>query len=285
MPFSKVSIRGARWLKDPSGIHVLHADEPQALVMAAGYLKFTHAQDNGEGIYLRGQRKLYGSLVPSLYRNVATQVGRAKGHASLADVVDQYRESGKIFGGFGSYAHEPLLQHYGVSTTWIDLVDNVWVALWFACHQARIAGKRHEFLHFEARQPDGKDDYAYVLLVGADLTKRDRTKPGYFNGPNTELVDLRVAAPSVFLRPHAQHGLLFRKKGVPGGNRAADYADQIRGVIRVDLSRAVDWLGQGRMTDVHSLFPPPYYDCGYQILLDAGVAGGELTGVVWHIGA
>lgn len=283
MPLSKVTIKGTSWTKDASGVSVLHADEPHALVMAAGYLKFNLVREKNEGIYFRGQRKLYGSLVPTLYRSLKTQKAQDNKHAALANLITQFRKSGKIFSSFGDYAHEPLLQHYGISTSWIDLVDNVWVALWFACHRAMAIGKFSEFMHFEKRIPSD-DEFAYILLVGADISNRARHKPGYYFGDNTELVDLRMAAPSVFLRPHAQHGLLFRKKGEEGG-RPLDYSDQVRGIIRVSLGKAIDWLGAGKMVNTHSLFPPPFYDNGYQILLTCGVTGDAATGTIAHIGA
>lgn len=224
MPLSKVTIKSTSWTTDVSGVNVLHAEEPHALVMAAGYLKFKLAKSSNEGIYFRGQRKLYGSLVPTLYRGLSAQKAQDKKHTALANLIGQFRTSGNIFTSFGEYAHEPLLQHYGISTSWIDLVDNVWVALWFACHRAMAIGKASEFVHFERRLPSGDEKFAYVLLVAADISSRSRHKPGYFFGDNTELVDLRMAAPSVFLRPHAQHGLLFRKKGEEGG-RSLDFAD------------------------------------------------------------
>jgi hypothetical protein len=284
MPLSKLTIKNATYLKDPSGIAVLHADEPHALVMAAGYLKFKLAKDKSEGIYFRGQRKIYESLSPTLYRDTpSAKVQNAK-HAALSNLVQRFVDSGNIFGSFGGYAHEALLQHYGINTTWMDLVDNVWVALWFACHQAMSVGKRGEFVHFERRLPSSSNPYAYLLLIAADINHRSRDKPGYYHGNQTELIDLRMAAPSVFLRPHAQHGLLFRRKGDTTG-RALDYSSQIRGVIRVDLGKALDWLGSGKMVNTHSLFPPPFYDNGYQLLLTCGVEGDRTTGTISHIGA
>lgn len=284
MPLSKVTIKSTSWTTDVSGVNVLHAEEPHALVMAAGYLKFKLAKSSSEGIYFRGQRKLYGSLIPTLYRGLSAQKTQEKKHTALASLIAEFKKSGNIFASFGEYAYEPLLQHYGISTTWVDLVDNVWVALWFACHKAMAIGKASEFVHFERRLPTDDEKFAYILLIGADISNRSRHKPGYYFGDNTELVDLRMAAPSVFLRPHAQHGLLFRKKGDEGG-RSLDYADQVRGIIRVDLGKAIDWLGTGKMVNTHSLFPPPYYDNGYQILLTCGVTGDSGTGTIAHIGA
>lgn len=222
--------------------------------------------------------------MPTLYRGLTAQKAQEKRHTALANLIANFKKSGTIFGSFGEYAHEPLLQHYGISTSWIDLVDNVWVALWFACNRAMCIGKFSEFMHFEKRLPSDSEKFAYILLVGTDIEKRSRFKPGYFFGDATELVDLRMAAPSVFLRPHAQHGLLFRKKGDVGG-RPLDYSDQVRGTIRVDLAKAIDWLGAGKMVNTHSLFPPPYYDNGYQILLTSSIPGNLATGAIAHVGA
>lgn len=108
--------------------------------------------------------------------------------------------------------------------------------------------------------------------------------PGLFRGPRTELVDLRVACPSIFLRPHAQHGVLFRKKGI-GVVRPTDYADQVRGIIRIDLSNALAWVGNAITLGTHTLFPPPYYDHGYKILLDEKFESKNHVGSIFMVGA
>lgn len=283
MMLGKITLKDAEFLRDNSGDDVLHVEEPHALVMAAGYLKFKLAQSAREGVYFRGQRKLYGSLAPSLYRGLKTSKTQGKRHHVLSRVISRFRETERIFSSFGDYAHEALLQHYGFNTSWIDLVDNVWVALWFACFTAKCADSAGRYVHYEQRRPSDCEKHAYLLLVAADITPPSRHRPGCFYGANTELVDLRMAAPSIFLRPHAQHGLLFRKKGVDGG-RSFDYSDQIRGIIRVDLQKALDWLGSGRMLNANSLFPPPFYDNGYRILLNSGIGGDEAVGVISHVG-
>ena len=281
----KQSFPNTEWVKVDGYHDVIVAKNPHALVTIAGYLKYICAKEIGQGIYFRGQRTIYGSLCPTLYRDIKAQAGRDKRERSLVDVLTAVRKSAGIFNKFGHYAHEPLLQHYGIWTTWIDLVDNVWVALWFACNRAHSSGKRQEFLHFEERIPDGTHQYAYILLVAADITGRNRVKPGYFWGADTELVDLRMAAPSIFLRPHAQHGLLFRCRGEKNTGRTLDYSKQVYGVIAVELPRALDWLGSGKMVSAHSLFPPPLYDGGYSILLDIDLNHVAGAGNIMQIGA
>jgi len=186
---------------------------------------------------------------------------------------------------------EPLLQHYGIRTSWIDLVDNIWVALWFACHNAYGIGKLGEYVHFErrrSRKEEPAQRFAYIILVATDFADVDLTIPGYWRGRTTELVDLRVAAPSIFVRPHAQHGLLFRNRG-DSEKRVPDYSSSLVGVIRVALDDAIEWLGDGSLFNVHSLFPPPAYDGGYRILLkDWPVLEPKISrvvGTIAHVGA
>jgi hypothetical protein len=280
---SKISIRNTEMVKDLHGLDVLHVRDPHALIQASGYLKFIRAVDK-EAIFFRGQSQTYPTLIPKLFREIkgrqAAQSSRVRDrNLFTAEIVKRLR----VFSTFAEFAHEPLLQHYGLSTTWIDLVDNIWVALWFSCYKAHVSGKSGLYLHFERRIPaSGSDQFAYILMVAADATQSG--VPGLFKGQNTELVDLRVSCPSIFVRPHAQHGVLFRKRG-KGVTRPMDYSDQVRGVIRINLSDALDWLGGARTLGVHALFPPPYYDHGYKLLLNERFQDTYGVGSIFIVGA
>ena len=280
---NKISIPNTDHVKDPHGQDVLHVRDPHALVQASGYLKFIRAAE-GESIYFRGQVQTYPTLAPTLFRGIGS--GQAAQSRRVCDrnlFIREVVSKSDIFSKFREFAHEPLLQHYGLSTTWIDLVDNIWVALWFSCHKAHVSGKNARYLHFEKRIPQGgSDEYAYILLIAADSNPAGI--PGLWKGSNTELVDLRVACPSIFLRPHAQHGVLFRRRGVDR-TRPIDYSSQIRGLVRMALPDALSWLGEAKTLGVHTLFPPPYYDKGYKILLDAGHRTYGEVGSIFTVGA
>jgi hypothetical protein len=279
----KLSIRNTDHARDAHGRDVLHVRDPHALIQASGYLKFIRAKES-EAIFFRGQTETYATLSPTLFRKIGpTQGAQAAVVNQRTAFMKLIDEATPIFKQIKPFSHEPLLQHYGLATTWIDLVDNIWVALWFACHKAHVSGKRSQYLHFERRlheqDPGG---FAYILLIAVDSEATG--VPGLFKGENTELVDLRVTCPSIFLRPHAQHGVLFRKRG-SGPIRPIDYSSQLRGIIRIGLSDALSWLGDAKTLGVHTLFPPPYYDTGYKLLLDGKFESTTKAGSICLIGA
>ena len=282
MSLEKLNIRGAANTITSEGQVVFPVKDTHTLIQAAGYLKHVRGCNNSELIYFRGESKLYPTLPPTAFRGVTRQRGSANAGNRIATAIDEFK---RPLAYAKAYAHEALLQHYGLKTTWIDLVDNIWVALWFACHNAHSTGPSGEYMHFERRvprkDPTGK---AYILLLAADSVAPSPAAPGLYIGPNTELVDLRIAAPSVFLRPHAQHGLLMRRRGNTV-ERPVDYSSQIRGTLEIELEDALEWLGNSTALSTHSLFPPPSYDNGYGNLLDVKFSGRKDIGCITHIGA
>lgn len=282
--FNNISIRDAEVVEDASGEFVYHVKDPHALIQAAGYIKHVYAFEKNEAIFFRGQTQLYGGLILSLFRGCTRGPARAKRIGLLKAKIKEIANNNSTFGKFEDIFHEPLLQHYGLRTTWIDLVDNIWIALWFACHKPRATGAGGLYMHFEQRQPIHFKDHVYILLVGAGFSDSDTSSPGFTVSKDTELVDLRVGAPSIFLRPHSQHGVLFRQRGNTV-ERPGDYKDQVRGIIRANLTDALDWIGSGSLLSVHSLFPPPTYDEGYRYLLTSNIAADDQLGCVSHIGA
>ncbi|MET9273652.1 FRG domain-containing protein [Kribbella sp. NPDC003557] len=259
------------------GVPVLTVDELPSLVQAVGYLKF-----HTEGLtYLRGQTHLYDSMLPSLFRGArpgnqrAAQIARLvattspwtcshSGHKA-GDCIERLSGAGHneirlLSGGVPRYAAEPLLQHYGVKTRWIDVVDNLWIALWFACHSfGGVEGYRHPVrrtLH------DGGDPYVYVITVGLPGARKT-VAPGLVRVPDRgRIVDLREAVPSFYLRPHAQHGLLVRPHD-------DDYFNLRLGALRIPLPDALDWLGSSLLLSPFALFPPPSVDVGYRRMIRA----------------
>lgn len=241
-----------------------------SLTQFIGYGKYINNQWGN--VYLRGQTSLYnGCLSPSLLRRKIisgeSQLVKEKAEAATSNTVKfsnininhrfseykhQINESlngTQHFTGWNKDIIEPLLQHYGIKTHWIDIVDNIWVALWFALHKtsSTIADGR-EYIHmFE----NDDDEYGYVLLIGCDAQDNNPYQAGVYKSTSTIRVDLRKAVPSFFLRPHAQHALMLRKRSSKYED-FMDYTDMvfagittvfIGGIDRIALSGLSTFMG------------------------------------------
>ncbi|WP_395690094.1 FRG domain-containing protein [Nocardioides sp.] len=257
-----------------------------ALIQLVGYLKYKYSIGN---VLLRGQTSLYPRLSPSLFRpdprspnmnrkNRARIIGslvarsatwtcdhRHHRAAMCPEKVAQPRRSEVqlIASGTPRYAVEPLLQHYGIRTRWLDVVDNLWVALWFACH--RFVTVEETFQHVVRRVPEAEaeeDRFAYLLVVLL-MDAAPEVQPGLFRSAAAgTVVDLRRAVPSFYLRPHAQHGLLVHPFD--------DDASNLTVVpIKIRLRQALEWLGDSLLLSDYGLFPPATVDVGYRKLLRA----------------
>lgn len=277
----KLTIAGCENVSDEFGHQVFQVSSPHALMQAVGYLKYT--ANPWERIYMRGQASLYEQLSPTLYRGIVSPTAQGKRHKKLNEIIKDFCNASSLFKSIATYAREPLLQHYGVKTTWLDIVDNIWVALWFATNRAYVAGDENQYMHFAPREISPVSKFAYIILIRTEEHRSNKSRKGLVIGNTTEVVDLRIAAPSVFLRPHAQHGLLFRARGNEGG-RLTDYQNAIAGIIRFPLEAGKKWLGDGALLNTRALFPPPFYDDGYKILLNVKHSERSL-GVITHIGA
>jgi hypothetical protein len=168
-----------------------------------------------------------------------------------------------LVGGTMRAATEALLQHYGVRTRWLDVVDNIWIALWFACHR-QLAEGRHAFHLRRSEAEEGQDAAAYIAVIETGPLRPTATS-GYLMGDSLRLIDLRYAAPSVYLRPHAQHGLLV----APAKLDNSDGTIPVTAYLEIALTDALQWLGTGAMTSSYVLFPPAARDEGFRRLLRA----------------
>lgn len=225
------------------------------LTQFIGYGKYINNQQYS--VYLRGQTELYnGTLIPSLYRNrnridsITTKYNYRIN--SLKARINSFTQYDRI-------VLDPLLQHYGIKTPYLDLIDNVWIALWFALHQTKCEViNSHEYIYFFT----STFEYSYILLIATDaLSLSD--KSGVYVGKNTTLIDLRKALPSYFLRPHAQHAYMIHKNEP----YPKDYSDLIVGIAKIPTKLGLQWLGKNEFLTVSSLFPAAYFDSGYKILL------------------
>lgn len=232
------------------------------LMQFVGYCKYTNAENYN--VYMRGQPFLYeGKMIPSLYRKQKNYSSTALRFQRRLKVAINEVE---ILSGYDKRIVETMLQHYGVKTTSIDLVDNVWVALWFGlnCADSVFAGGR-ENLYYST----SKEKYAYIILMASDA--RCSVGKGIYEGDDTLLVDLRKAVPSYFVRTHAQHALMLKKKvhSIEHiSEKEADMSDLIVGIAKIPVETGIEWIGNNKLLSVGSLFPSAFFDYGYRKLLD-----------------
>jgi hypothetical protein len=284
-----VSIRGATG-REEGGTFVIRVSDPHALTQVIGWLKFAN---RGDPILYRGSTDRHPDMLASGFRSVGRQGRRNLAH-SLRQFIsalvttdcrckpepysygqahlcrERVRRSTSSPLASGTYcaAVEPLLQHYGIRTRWLDVVDNIWIALWFACHNQVTIGDQAYHQRRSVAQ-EGMESLAHIAVLRAGEQKPTDI-PGYTLGQSARVVDLRYAVPSTYLRPHAQHGLLIAPATLPDKS-SGSLVDNVVANLEIALDDALAWLGTGVMLSTHVLFPPAVVDEGFRKLLKLNV--------------
>ena len=231
-----------------------------ALNQIVGYVKFLN-KDKGH-IFFRGQPILYDTLLPSIYRGASRTDGR---NAKIAEYIRAFSKQIPSLSGLGPLTTEALLQHYGLKTRWIDLVDNLWIALWFAIHEYNA--RTHEVVYEKVIPKRDMSLPSYLILVFSDALTPKLDCPGILSSHSVNLIDLRKATPSIFLRPHCQHALLMKSSKMDK-IEDVDLSKYVALIIELNSSLIKDWLGTGKLVTTDNIFPSPVYDHGYAMLLD-----------------
>ncbi|MCI9345727.1 MAG: FRG domain-containing protein [Lachnospiraceae bacterium] len=258
-------------------IHTVHG-----LNQIIGYAKFNN--NNYGNVFYRGECKLHQSLIPSLFRGCKHTGEKTKRLNSLIHLIhadDRLEHDLKLMDASPDKQEikiEGMLQHYGVPTRYIDVVDNHWVALWMGLHKIQGLKNIGKYYHYGKRElplsemlcgnmADTDTLYQYILLIAVP-DERVNNADGIEIMDGMIVVDLRKALPSIFLRPHAQHGLVLRNRGGDSNNvDFYDVSNNVVGVLKIRIDRTDEWLGNGQLLTQDNLFPSPGYDYGYDLLL------------------
>lgn len=250
--------------------NVIHAKTPQGLIQVVGYAKYKLGQDSV--VYYRGQQSNYATMYPSLYRHkykdgtgkivskIIVDDEKSKRAGILEELVSELVSEGLFLRNTPNIAAEGILQHYGMNTRYVDVVDNVWSALWFACHSVKDCVFSNNIKHVvRSVQPFS---YIYMLCLG----KLKSINGGvYETYKNYEIMDLRTAAPSLYLRPHAQHGLVVKRINRQLYSRS-NLMDAVGVVIKIDTKVALSWIGEGQLLMPANIYPSMFFDAGYAAL-------------------
>lgn len=119
--------------------------------------------------YYRGENAYYGSSRPGLYRKIVSHM--PKEFRRILGLL-KYDECGAFFDkfssiihwGWSSVNHVALMQHYGLTTSLIDVTSSIMVALFFAC----CYWKNNEWRPLTNKQIAKSDSRKNVFSLGGD---------------------------------------------------------------------------------------------------------------------
>ncbi len=166
----------------------------RALGVITGIVRYhVHRGKIQEQIFYRGQREEW-TLKSSLYRGCETKERMVLAEEWRTNVLKIVKEQRFDFEGTDD-EREAMAQHYGLATSFIDVVDHIQTALWFA---------------YDKMSDENSVGYIYILSVPKD---------------KAVVIDLRDK-PSQWLRPHTQQAFCFRM------NQAKELGKRIRENLR-----------------------------------------------------
>ena len=148
-----------------SGRAVYHVRSLPLLIQAIGSVKYNLARikesrteeyrESGWRVYFRGQTSLMPNarvFTPSAYREQnGKTVKQEKADKKISAQIKILQENSENMKHLDKRVVEGVLQHYGLRSRWIDAVDNIWTALWFACHTQLSGNKNEECVHYVRR--------------------------------------------------------------------------------------------------------------------------------------
>lgn len=257
-------------------VPIYNVNTIEALTQIIGYAKFINA--NYGNVLYRGECKLHSSLLPSIYRFPSC---RGKGAMRYLNICLDRAINDPLFKRYAclpdhsisKQISEGIFQHYGIPTHYIDAVDNHWSALWFGLYQAKLFSGKEVFIEYHKRIIDNIEIckvtnvdeeetlYQYLICIAVDAPQSIN---GIINGKDTISIDLRTAVPSMFLRPHVQHGWVIKKQTSICDH---DLSSNVVAILRMRVDHVSKWIGDGELMSVNHIFPRPAYDYGYNLLL------------------
>ena len=208
------------------GMTVLELPSPQLLAGFSSYLKYHYPGK----VYFRGEKQFHRSTIPSLFRHIHGDV--------TGDIVRRKQAFDDLVTSLQSLYSQtrfredfrPLLQHYGIRTDWLDLVDNIFVALWFSNHYSR-------------------EEFSYIK---------------FFGDSGLTVVDLRSVHSSLSLRPHCQHGLSATKLLTAWDVNSIDFSQNMIAIAK--LQNTPEMKLSGHIFSDEYMFPKEELDNTLKLL-------------------
>lgn len=226
----------------------LFCDEPAIVARVASQIRqqaLLHL-GNRTKVLMRGQTRNHVGIVPALFRPPRDAIDSKL----LLKAEDKFRSKiQKIsLGRLKRPSLAALLQHYGYSTSWLDVVDNLWMAVWFATHtfdRRALPGMTTSFTEEES---------GWIYFIASEIGSK-----------KLNVVDLRAAHHGLSLRPHTQHGWSVK-------SQCASVSDLNEWVIGcVEFPVGARWKLEGYLGSAEFFFPSPKLDDTLRRLIDKDV--------------
>ena len=227
-------------------------DDPEYIQVAdpitlASFVAFCSRSDRQ--VFLRGGTDNYRNSVPSLFRDTLGM------QCSMIECERRWRAyrclltrlRGELSGTRWTDSDDlgAVLQHYGVKTPWLDVVRNLYTAIWFATHDLETRGSCR-VARWSERQ------YGWISFYQRDGVN------------NLEVCDLWGEHSSRYIRPHAQQGLSLAMPRDPEASDKSGLAPEQDfkryRVAQIRFPNTGAWKVRGHMFSVGFLFPAPERD-------------------------
>lgn len=233
--------------RETEGRPRLYCDEPAIAARFASQLRQAALARYGPGtkVLIRGQPSNHGGMVPGLFRP-PTHVLDPKLLLQAEKFFERRIRQRVRLGRFERPHLAALLQHYGYRTTWLDVVDNLWVAVWFATNAIVPADRR-----FRVASPR-KTGSGWIYFIAAR------------EGTNCVALDLRDIHHGLSLRPHAQSGWSVRSTG----QGRCDLSSSVIGCVEFPITDR--WAFGGHLGSSEFLFPSQKLDDTLRRLIQHG---------------
>jgi hypothetical protein len=221
----------------------LHIEDPTVLARFFALLKQKAIKKNKSGwVFCRGQSSHHKLMLPSLFR------GENEKYPVSILLVAQEHLMNEIKSNFSvkRFQNEnlpALLQHYGLKTSWLDLVDNLFIAIWFATNSINSGDKKGPIT-----VEGSTETYGWIYFISnsakseADLIS----------------IDLRTGHHSLSVRPHAQHGISATRDSSIWRDNNKDLKKYVVATVRFEVSEK--WYLSGYMASPEYLFPSSKLD-------------------------
>lgn len=236
--------------------HLLIA-HPAILATFMGYLKFQNRQlRETKEVFFRGQTNNHSNIIPSLLRG-----NDFKKINILSDAYEKLKLKARELYKASRFREETIdnfFQHYGIKSKTLDLVDNIYIAIWFATNKWKQVSGFPNLCTYEASKEDF--GWIYFMLVEPPFANQTNSSPA-FNG----YCDLRKYHSSLSARLHCQHGITYFRDNDGVWTEENRCFDNLL-IATVRIPNSDDFRINGTVFSKEFLFPNSEIDNTYKLL-------------------